>query len=107
MKLHKTYLVRRDEDGVSCKIAYDGSVYRILDAHQEIANHSQDGFEFGYDGSGPTQLALALLVEHAGREVALKHYINFRSDFIASRYGDRFTLDGNDIDEWLKAEGEK
>lgn len=33
-----------------------------LEACLAIANHSPDGFNWGYNGSGATQLALALLV---------------------------------------------
>ena len=31
---------------------------------QKIRNHSPDGFEWGYGGSGPAQLALALLLDY-------------------------------------------
>lgn len=31
---------------------------------QKVFNHSPDGFAWGYGGSGPAQLALALLLEH-------------------------------------------
>ena len=30
---------------------------------QELRNHSPDGFAWGYEGSGPAQFALALLLE--------------------------------------------
>lgn len=30
---------------------------------QKIRNHSPDGFNWGYDGSGPAQLALAILLK--------------------------------------------
>jgi hypothetical protein len=34
---------------------------KSLDPRFDLANHSPDGFEWGYGGSGPAQLALALL----------------------------------------------
>lgn len=34
-----------------------------LDPARELWNHTPDGFEWGYAGSGPAQLALALLYE--------------------------------------------
>jgi hypothetical protein len=36
-----------------------------LDPHrsQKLFNHSPDGFEWGYGGSGPAQLALALVLD--------------------------------------------
>ena len=39
-----------------------------LDPRLDLANHSPDGFEYGYAGSGPAQLALAILADH------LKHF---------------------------------
>lgn len=34
---------------------------------QEIYNHSPDGFNWGYGGSGPAQLALAIMLELTGK----------------------------------------
>jgi uncharacterized protein DUF6166 len=36
---------------------------RPLPTHADLYNHSPDGFSWGYAGSGPTQLALAMLME--------------------------------------------
>jgi len=35
-----------------------------LPPRNDLANHSPDGFEWGYAGSGPSQLALAILAYH-------------------------------------------
>ena len=37
-----------------------------LDSRRDLWNHSPTGFEWGYCGSGPAQLALALLADHLG-----------------------------------------
>ena len=37
-----------------------------LSERQDLFNHSPGGFEWGYLGSGPAQLALALLADHFG-----------------------------------------
>lgn len=34
----------------------------------EVYNHSPTGFEWGYGGSGPAQLALAILLDHFERK---------------------------------------
>jgi hypothetical protein len=44
----------------------DGAAYYPLQTHQDIRNHSPDGFNWGYGGSGPSQLALAILADHFG-----------------------------------------
>ena len=53
-----------DGDFASAVVLVDG---QRLDAgpSQRVWNHSPDGFAWGYGGSGPAQLALALLI-HAG-----------------------------------------
>jgi len=35
-----------------------------LNPRNDLMNHSPDGFEYGYGGSGPAQLALAILADH-------------------------------------------
>ena len=46
------------------KIEQNGSVALLpLEPSLEIADHSPDGFNWGYDGSGSAQLALGILYE--------------------------------------------
>jgi hypothetical protein len=70
---------------------------------QKVWNHSPDGFNWGYGGSGPAQLALALLLA-AGlpSRQAVAHHQKFKWDVIAKQQGD-WTLT-IDIARWL-AEG--
>ncbi len=45
----------------------------------DLANHSPDGFSWGYSGSGCAQLALAMLANHFGDdEKALNLYQDFK-----------------------------
>lgn len=37
------------------------------DTSQKVMNHSPDGFAWGYQGSGPAQLALALMLYFTGQ----------------------------------------
>ncbi len=46
-------------------------------------NHSPTGFEFGYLGSGPSQLALAICLEALSENDALKYYMEIKKAFIA------------------------
>jgi hypothetical protein len=39
-----------------------------LNPRNDIDNHSPDGFEWGYGGSGPAQLALALIADATGKD---------------------------------------
>lgn len=51
---------------------------------QQLRNHSPDGFAWGYGGSGPAQLALAVLLHARVSPVeALRFYQLFKADHIA------------------------
>jgi hypothetical protein len=70
------------------KLFADGQVnveeVRDLPLHLEIRNHSPTGFEWGYGGSGPAQLALALLVDALGDlERAQRCYQQFKWKVLA------------------------
>lgn len=45
---------------------------------QKVWNHSPDGFAWGYGGSGPAQLALAILLELTDQETAIRNYQDFK-----------------------------
>lgn len=86
----KTYRVYRDGDGIVQAIVYEQNGIqadsRDLDPRTDLANHSPTGFEYGYGGSGPAQLALALLVDALGEtERALGLYQEFKRLYIATR----------------------
>jgi hypothetical protein len=51
---------------------------------QTVYNHSPDDFCWGYCGSGPAQLALAILLEYHSKEVALDRYQHFKRNIIAT-----------------------
>jgi len=50
---------------------------------QKVYNHSPDGFNWGYMGSGPSQLALAVCLEIMGEQQAKNWYQTFKFDIIA------------------------
>lgn len=62
---------------------------------QKIWNHSPDGFNWGYGGSGPAQLALAICLELFGKDVAQQVYQNFKFTYIA-------TLPQSDFDKKME-----
>jgi hypothetical protein len=72
----------------------------------ELANHSPSGFEWGYCGSGPAQLALALLLDYTGDEAfALDHYQEFKTEVVSQLEctgpDGCWRLTGSDIDAVL------
>lgn len=73
---------------------------------QRLRNHSPDGFNWGYGGSGPAQLALAILLfVGIPDEDALRLYQNFKWDFIARLpFNEDASFDVN-LEDWLAIEG--
>jgi len=58
----KTYHGTRTEQGVTVVVEENGE-RRELDPRLDLRNHSPTLFEWGYGGSGPAQLALALAAD--------------------------------------------
>ena len=69
---------------------------------QKVFNHSPDGFQWGYSGSGPAQLALALLLDVTGDEhSAVLLHQNFKADFVAG-WREKWEITTEQIEEWIK-----
>jgi hypothetical protein len=74
-----------------------GKVQRALPLHLEVRNHSPSGFEWGYMGSGPAQLALAMCVELVGRERAERVYQLVKDRLVAPIQADKWWLSGRKV----------
>lgn len=69
---------------------------------QKLWNHSPDGFNWGYGGSGPAQLALALMLHFTKDErEAQMLYQDFKWDVIAKLPQSDFELDSEVIERWI------
>jgi hypothetical protein len=74
-----------------------------LNPRHDLRNHSPNGFEWGYSGSGPAQLALAILADHLGDdERAQAVYQDFKFAVVAGLSGDEWMMNSQQIDEALK-----
>jgi len=82
------------------KVTIDGEVLSPTKS-QQVYNHSPDGFAWGYLGSGPAQLALALLLEATNEKEAIKFYQSFKFD-IVSDMPENFVLPSKQIYEYLE-----
>jgi hypothetical protein len=63
--LMKVYHGRRTEHGCAVDVEEDGEC-SLLNPRLDLRNHSPTGLEWGYSGSGPAQLALALAADVLG-----------------------------------------
>lgn len=71
---------------------------------QKIWNHSPDGFQWGYGGSGPAQLALALLLDATDDEkIAVYHHQNFKREYVAG-WGEDWEMTTEQIQAWLSTQ---
>ncbi len=69
---------------------------------QEIWNHSPDGFNFSYGGSGPAQLALAILYDVTGdKELSVRLHQDFKWQVVAG-WGDKWEISSEEIEQWVK-----
>jgi hypothetical protein len=60
---------------------------------QHRMRHSPDGFEWGFSGSGPADLALAILWHALGREPDPLLYHQFKYEIISTLRTDRWAID--------------
>jgi len=67
---------------------------------QRVWNHSPDGFNWGYEGSGAAQLALAVLLELVPQEKAVDLHQEFKREVVAALVQDSFLV-SIDIGRWL------
>ena len=66
----------------------------------EVRRHSPTGFSWGYPGSGPAQLALAILLAYLPEHEALALYQDFKFKFIATLPEEDFEKE-MDIRGWV------
>lgn len=102
----KVYEANRTKWGRSVRVI-DNNDFTWLDPRpsQKLINHSPDGFEWGYHGSGPAQLALAMLYDVVGfenKEIALCHYQKFKESFISGCAKEGFLIPEKLIVFWLQ-----
>jgi Family of unknown function (DUF6166) len=92
----KVYKGKRVKWG--CRVTVDG---KPLSPRLDLRNHSPDGFEWNYGGSGPAQLALAVLADCLGDDKkALELYQDFKWAVIA-KLPPNWTLTEKEVREVL------
>ena len=90
----KFYKASRGSDG--CTVTVNGVA---LAQRTDLRQYSSNGFEWGYEGSGPQQLALAILTDHfADHNQALAKHKVFMEVVIAVMRDDEWILTSNQIE---------
>lgn len=101
-------------DTVYCGIISRNGVVRVYRngqsfspaASQAIRNHSPDGFQWGYCGSGPAQLALALLLDATGgnKECAADLYQDYKRGIVSNWDQREWVTTRAEILKWIADE---
>lgn len=80
-----------------------GGNYLDLNKSLKIANHSPTGFNWGYAGSGPSQLALALLLEFmpSRQDTVTRVYQMFKLDVISKIQQEDFEMKEDVVLDWI------
>ncbi len=102
----KTYRIMRDgfrNGRVRCDVEVDDSGYPL----PHLVHHSPDGFEYGYGGSGPSDLARSIVGDFlSDRNPHPDIYNPFKWKFIAGLKGEGpHIITDDQIDEWMLKTG--
>jgi hypothetical protein len=100
--VHHVYVGRRCEKGQVAVVTCDGQPFDHGPSCK-VANHSPTGFEWGYGGSGPAQLALALLLEVTDEETAMELHHEFKWTVVAAFAKAGFRIGTGQIREWVRS----
>ncbi len=92
----KHYSGQRTIDGIV--VTVDG---RPLDARFDIEVYDDKGFEWGYEGSAPRQLALAILADHLGDADRARNAVDAFTSTVIANLDNDWTLDSTAIDAAL------
>jgi uncharacterized protein DUF6166 len=101
LQTDRVYTIQRTAQGVVCTVNGGAASSRRLPLRLDLWNHSPTGFEFGYGGSGPAQLALAILADCCGDELAVTYHQAFKWAVIARIPGPGGSLTGTFVRDVL------
>lgn len=71
-----------------------------MDYRYDLLSASPSGFEWGYGGSGPAQLSVALLAHALNDEVALDFYQQFKREVVSQLPERGWELTAGDVRRW-------
>lgn len=93
------------DDGTIIKAKHTCSGIRT-NVPRTVWQHSPTGYNFGYSGSGPTDLALnVLLYACNGEQMARNLTQDFREEFVAPASGDEWRISAQALADWLRSRG--
>lgn len=104
---YATFTGKRTPTGTIVLVNEGGDASANLPLYLNEVDHSPTGFEWGYYGSGPSQLAYAILRYMFGkmlvdqdkaREVAEKNHMEFKRDVIGGIHSETWKLTERELE---------
>jgi hypothetical protein len=102
-KLPLSYRGRRTTAGTIVEAQTPAGTWRPLNPQFKLRNHSPTGFEWGYGGSGPAQLALALAASRLPAATAVTIYQRLKRILVARFDRQQWHLEAERLDELLSS----
>jgi hypothetical protein len=94
------YRGQRTDSGAVVLAEDDQGRTKPLPHRFDLRKHSPSGFEWGFSGSGPAQLALAILADALGAGKAQLCYQDFKFKVIAGFQADSWELSREEVLRW-------
>lgn len=86
----QVYEYRGDPQDYRVSVVDDVGIALVLNPRLDLRNHSPTGFAWGYNGSGPAQLALAILCHALNSDQRAEElYQEFKDEFVVRLERDR------------------
>jgi hypothetical protein len=93
----RSYRAFREGNRCTVSISINGKL-STLPARWDLREHSPDGFAWGYGGSGPSQLALAMCADALDSDAqALAVYQQFKNAHVALQTGDEWEISADEV----------
>jgi uncharacterized protein (DUF2249 family) len=102
----KTYAGHRRPDGHAVVGVFDNTTDKAHEVPLRLGlfNHSPTGFEWGYGGSGPSQLALAILADVLKDDAfAVRLHQEFKWRYVAN-FKDAWRINEFTVSQWVQEE---
>jgi hypothetical protein len=84
--------------GKKCEVQVNGEA---LPRRYDLLSASPSGYEWGYGGSGPAQLAIAILACECSDGIACNHYQQFNQEVVAKLPELRWKISGEEVKAFL------
>lgn len=92
-------IYRAYREGHAATVAiFNGVAMEKLPLRLDLVKHSPDGFQWGYGGSGPSQLALAMCADALGDDAkAVAVYQQFKNAHVALQTEDQWAISADEV----------